>query len=146
MIRGYFRSVGGRNRPFVRCLVHFPGAPNARVIAPEFLIDTGADRSLLSPRDAIGVGLDFSILSLGPTSRGVGGETPTLLVEAMIYVEGYTIPHMLSIPEAQRPIPSVLGRDFIANFALFMEERTGRVLLLDETDVEMYGLATIGNP
>ena len=146
MIRGYFRSVGGRNRPFIRCLVYFPSAPNTRVIAPEFLIDTGADRSLLSPRDAIGFGLDFSILSRGPTSRGVGGETPTLLVEAMIYVGGYTIPLTLSIPEAQRPIPSVLGRDFIANFALFMEERTGRVLFLDETDVEMYGLTTLGNP
>ena len=145
MIRGYFRPVGGRNRPFARCLVYFPGAPNARLIAPEFLIDTGADRSLLSPRDAIGVGLDFSVLDSGPASRGVGGETPTLLVESMIYVAGYTIPLTLSIPEVQRPIPSVLGRDFIANFALFMEERTGRVLLLDEAEVEMYGLTTLGN-
>ena len=34
----------------------------------------------------------------------------------------------------------------MANFALFIEERTGRVLFLDETDVEMYGLATLGNP
>ena len=64
----------------------------------------------------------------------------------MIYVGGYTIPLTLSIPEAQRPITSVLGRDFIDNFALFMEERTRRVLLLDETDVEIYGLATLGDP
>ena len=146
MIRGYFSESGGLNRPFLRCRVDFPSAPNARTIIPEFLIDTGADRSLLSPRDAIGIGLNFSILGRGPTSRGVGGETPTLLVESIIYVEGYTIPLTLSIPEAQRPIPSVLGRDFIANFALFMEERTGRVLFLDETDVEMYDLATLGNP
>lgn len=146
MIRGYFRYTGGRNRPFLRCLVDFPSAPNAGVIAPEFLIDTGADRSLLSPKDAIGIGLNFSILDRGPTSRGVGGETPTLLVESIIYVARYTIPLTLSIPEAQRPIPSVLGRDFIANFALFLEERTGRVLFLDETDVEMYGLATLGSP
>ena len=75
----------------------------------------------------------------------MGGETSTLLVESMIYVGGYTIPLTLSIPEVQRPIPSVLGRDFIANFALFMEERTGRVLLLDEAEVEMYGLTTLGN-
>ena len=146
MIPGYFRYTGGRNRPFLRCLVDFPRAPNARVIAPEFLIDTGADRSLLSPKDAIGIGLNFSILDRGPTSRGVGGETPTLLVESIIYVARYTIPLTLSIPEAQRPIPSVLGRDFIANFAPFMEERTSRVLFLDETDVEMQGLATLGNP
>ena len=110
------------------------------------MIDTGADRSLLSPKDAVGIGLDFSILDRGPASRGVGGETPTLLVESMIYVARYTIPLTLSIPEAQRPIPSVLGRDFIANFALFLEERTGRVMFLDERDVEIYGLATLGNP
>jgi len=145
MIRGYFSESDGINRPFVRCLVYFPSFPNTRAIAPEFLIDTGADRSLLSPREAIGIGLDFSILGRGPTSRGVGGETSTLLVESMIYVEGYTIPLTLSIPEAQHPIPSVLGRDFIANFALFLEERTDRVLLLDETEVEVYGLATLGN-
>lgn len=145
MIRGYFSESGGINRPYLRCLVDFPTAPDARVVAPEFLIDTGADRSLLSPRDAIGIGLDFSNLSRGPTGRGVGGETSTLLVESMIYVGGYTIPLTLSIPEVQRPIPSVLGRDSIANFALFMEERTGRVLFLDQTDVETYGLAALGN-
>ena len=64
----------------------------------------------------------------------------------MIYVEEYIIPLTLSIPEAQRPIPSVLGRDFIVNFALFMEERSGRVLFLDQSDVERHGLAALGNP
>lgn len=145
MIRGYFSESDGISRPFLRCLVDFPQIPNAKGIAPEFLVDTGADRSLLSPRDAIWTGLNFSILGRGPASRGVGGETSTLLVESRIRVAGYTIPLTLSIPEVQRPIPSVLGRDFIANFALFMEERTERVLFLDETDIETYGLAALGN-
>ena len=146
MIRGYFRFVGGRNRPFLDCDFAFSGVPNAGASNVRLLVDTGADSTFLAPRDAIRTGIDFSTLDRGPTSRGVGGETPTLLVESEILVQGYTIPLTLSIPEAQRPIPSVLGRDFIANFALFVEERTGRVLFLDETDVEMYGLATLGNP
>ena len=30
-----------------------------------------------------------------------------------------------------RPVPSLLGRDLLAHFALFMGEHTGRVLLLE---------------
>lgn len=146
MIRGYFRSVGGRNRPFLDCDFAFPGVPDARATNVRLLVDTGADSTLLAPRDAIRTGIDFSTLARGPTSRGIGGETNTLLVESEILVQGHTISLTLSIPEAQRPIPSVLGRDFITNFALFLEERTGRVLFLDGTDVEMHGLATLGNP
>ena len=145
MIRGYFSESEGIKRPFLTCRVDFPRWQNVEAIFPEFLIDTGADRSLLSPRDAIGIGLNFSILERGPISRGVGGETHTLLVESIIYVEGYTIPLTLSIPEVQRPIPSVLGRDFIRYFALFMEERSGRVLLLDQADIDAHGLAALGS-
>jgi hypothetical protein len=35
---------------------------------------------------------------------------------------------------------SLLGRDFMRDFALFMEERTGRVLLLDQDDLESFGI------
>ncbi len=34
-----------------------------------------------------------------------------------------------------RPVPSLLGRDLLAHFALFMEEQTGHVLLLEPGEV-----------
>lgn len=33
-------------------------------------------------------------------------------------------------------IPSLLGRDVLARFALFFEERTGRVLLLEPSEAD----------
>ena len=141
MIRGRFLTTGDRTRPVLRRIVAFPGYENARIIQVTFLVDTGADRSLLSPRDAIRTRLDFAALEAGETSRGIGGETSTLLVESKIHVQGHTIPLTLSIPEVQRPIPSVLGRDFMRDFALFMEERTGRVLFFDQHDLDSLELA-----
>jgi hypothetical protein len=124
----------------------FPDAPNTGLVEVTFLADRGADRSLLSPRDAIQAGRNFAALAAGQASRGVGGETSTLLVGSEIFFQGYTIPLTPSIPESQRPIPTVLGRDFMRDFALFMEEFSGRVLFLDQADVETYGLAAVGKP
>jgi hypothetical protein len=37
---------------------------------------------------------------------------------------------------ALRTIPSLLGRDLLARFAVFLEERTNRVLLLDPQEAD----------
>jgi len=37
-------------------------------------------------------------------------------------------------------IPSLLGRDVLAHFALFFEESTGRVLLLDPGEAQRLAL------
>ena len=47
----------------------------------------------------------------------------------------------MHVPEVRQPIPSLVGRDFMANFALFMEERTGRVLFLNEEDLSAVNLS-----
>jgi len=52
---------------------------------------------------------------------GVGGRLQTRAID--------TMPSFVGSPTAI-PIPSLLGRDSLARFALFMEERSGRVLLL----------------
>jgi hypothetical protein len=36
-------------------------------------------------------------------------------------------------------IPSLLGRDLLAHFALFFEERTGKVLLLEPAEADALG-------
>ncbi|MBI4504935.1 MAG: hypothetical protein HY691_05315 [Chloroflexi bacterium] len=44
------------------------------------------------------------------------------------------------MPGPTLPIPSLLGRDILAYFALFLEELTDRVLLLDPSEVDTLAL------
>ena len=43
-------------------------------------------------------------------------------------------------PDARLAIPSLLGRDILSNFALFIEERTDKVLLLEPAEADALGL------
>ena len=135
MIRGYFSTIGTIRRPFLYCEFEFPRNPEIGTAGVELLVDTGADRTILSPVDAASMGIDTSRLDAGRRSSGIGGVTPTRMIESRIIVQDFTSPLRLHIPEARLPIPSLLGRDFMSNFALFMEERTGRVLFLDQGDL-----------
>ena len=140
MIRGYFSTVGTIRRPFLYCEFDFPRHPEVGTAAVELLVDTGADRTILSPVDAASLGIDTLRLDLGRRSRGVGGITPTRVLDSRIIVQNFAAPLRLHVPEARLPIPSLLRRDFMSNFALFMEERTGRVIFLDQEDLNDFPL------
>ena len=141
MIRGYYSTVGAVRRPFLYCSLEFPKHPNVGASGIELLVDTGADRTILSPIDAGNMGLDVPALDVGLRSRGIGGEVSTRVVESTLTVQGYSTSITMHVPEVRQPIPSLVGRDFMANFALFMEERTGRVLFLDEEDLSAVNLS-----
>lgn len=145
MFRGFFADDGARRAPYVRCDVQFPDAPHLGTHHVELLVDTGADRTTLSRGMAESIGLDLNVLPDGGTSTGFGGVTAVRMVEARFLVESHMITLWLRILESRHPIPSVLGRDFMREFALFMEETSERVLFLDQSDVERYGLAALGN-
>jgi hypothetical protein len=108
------------------------------------LVDTGADRTVLSPIDAIRLtrrfGVNLDDIPQGVSSTGVGGPASTRIIRAVLNIESFSTPLTLTILEPIRnrilPIPSLLGRDILSHFALFMEERTSRMLLLEphETD------------
>jgi hypothetical protein len=49
-------------------------------------------------------------------------------------------PQTLAQQRALARIPSLLGRDIIARFALVLEERTSRVLLLDPAEADALNL------
>ena len=144
MIRGQFREIRGRATPILTCDLEFPDFPHIGTRTLDLLIDTGSDRTTLSRPTAESIGLDLATLPDGGTSTGVGGVSAVRQVRVSLSVQDFSTEFWLRIPELRQPTPSVLGRDLIANFALFIEERTGRVLFLDQTDVEMYGLATLG--
>ncbi len=80
MIQGYFSTIGATRRPFVYASLQFPVLSDLH-FGVEFLVDTGADRTMLSPSDAARIGIDLSTLSLGARSTGVGGQVQTREIE-----------------------------------------------------------------
>ncbi|MSQ14646.1 MAG: hypothetical protein EXR50_02115 [Dehalococcoidia bacterium] len=113
------------------------------------LIDTGADSTILAPRDdtrlAQRFGISLNTLPGGNPTTGVGGQTRTRVIEAIITLNTFTIPLTLTIlvppPGAPLPpIPSLLVRDILSHFALFMEDRTDRVLLLKPQEADALNL------
>ena len=133
MIQGYF--VEPRRRPFIDGRFRFPGLDNLSVDV-RLLVDTGADRTILSPQDAESIGIDITSLPLGAPGSGVGGQAPTRVMEAVLTIGNFSTTLTLPIPETSHPIPSLPGRDILAHFALFMEERTQRVLLLEPYEAD----------
>jgi hypothetical protein len=143
MIRGYFSIEQGRRRPFLDAVFQFPTLNNQQLQVP-LLVDTGADRTILSPTDALRLsrrfGTNLADLPQSAPSTGVGGQAPTKTIDAVLYINSYsaslTLTILEPIPGRLLPIPSLLGRDILSHFALFMEERTGKMLLLEPAEAE----------
>jgi predicted aspartyl protease len=141
MIRGFLREEAGRRRPFVSAVLEIPSLQCWGDLA--FLVDTGADGTLLSPRDAALLGIDERSLPAGPPSTGIGGRVATVHVQATIILNhlSYDVPLRILAPRTARQrndlarIPSLLGRDVLAHLALYIEERSRRVLLLEPAEV-----------
>lgn len=109
----------------------------------EFLVDTGADSTLLAPADLIFLGVDQRGLAATGLSTGIGGTIRTATVDIILWLDqrALTASARVLLPgrlqqHALARIPSLLGRDILREFALFMEERSGRVLLLDALEAD----------
>ena len=138
---GEFKGRGRRIVPYLTCNLDFPDVPRIGRKTVDLMVDTGADRTTLSRSTAESIGLNLATLPDGGTSSGVGGMSALRQVRSHLSVQGYSTTLWLAIQESRFTAPSLLGRDFMADFALFMEERTRRVLFLDPDDVARLGLA-----
>lgn len=141
MIRGYISPAGGRRRPFVDAMLHFPGID--RNLKVPFLLDTGAGRTILSTTDAERLRTEFGVvlasLPQGMPSMGVDGQMPTRTIETVLTLDAFSMPLVLPILEdsyARFRIPSLLGRDILSQFALYLEERSDLVLLLEPAEAD----------
>lgn len=147
MILGYFQTEGRFQRPYVDLILQFPVADN-RQLEVSFLVDTGADRTLLSPTEGVRLrqqlGIEFLDLPFGTPIGGIGGQTETRRIDATLDIGEQSISTTLSLvepPPGQFPtMPSLLGRDIIYQLALFMEYRANRLLLLDESETKHISL------
>ena len=135
MTTGYFVAEGAFRRPYIEVEVTFLDASN-RTLKFAFVVDTGADHTLLSPRDALRLrnqlGIDIREMPRGNPIGGVGGYAETRLVRATLVIGSYetTMPlHVVDIPPGPSDMPSLIGRDIIYDFALFMEHNADRLYL-----------------
>lgn len=136
MATGFFVAEGAFRRPYVEVEVTFLDAGN-QSIKIEFVVDTGAGHTLLSPSDAdrlhSQLGLDIRTMPRGNPIGGIGGYAETRIVTATLAIGGYqtTMPlHVVDLPPGPYDMPSLVGRDIIYDFALFMEHSADRLHLL----------------
>ena len=97
--------------------------PELGLAAPiPFLADTGATGTVIHPKDAISLGVDFSKLKYDASSRGVGGFARATRQDARILFQDeatqewyeYRLPVTIAEPsEYNRDYPSLLGRDVL---------------------------------
>ena len=144
MTTGYFQTDSAYRKPYIDIEVSFPDAGN-RSLVTAFLIDTGADSTMLSFDILVYIrnelGIDFFDLPVSekPIS-GVGGYVRTRTIRATLTIGNYstTMPVPIMEPPSGTPVamPSLLGMDILQDFALFVESRNDRVALLDEAQTE----------
>ena len=113
-----------------------------------FLIDTGASRTVIADTDAIKLGLDYSKLhKTKENMTGIGGVVDTyamrdtklhFVTNGKIHVEKlaeiFVIKHIVmdeKTKELVRRIPSLLGRDILGKYTLFVDDYN-RVFITDE--------------
>ena len=132
MLRGSFEAITGG--PFIQGSVALPGI--ARVTEISFLVDTGADTTMLLPQDSGGMGIDFDLLpGRIERSTGLGGVARVKTLPATVsftdpgravYVYEVALP-IVEPSEAIRDMPSLLGRDVLRRWRMTYSPPTNRL-------------------
>jgi hypothetical protein len=144
-IKGYFNTDGS---PFVDVIVYRRNAGTARRIS--FLIDTGTPRTVISERDAdkLGIG-QADMQKMNADMLGIGGFTQIFKLTDLTFsfmtecgqyqqniVEVLVNKHDHLPEQYKKQIPSLLGRDVTAEYALILDGRRDLVLLSDESPLQ----------
>lgn len=117
VLTGRFGDTSGR--PYVEGKIGLPDFSITGGIS--FLVDTGADRTILMPTDWRLLGLDYSALTGTTDIGGIGGSVTFLTTKAVI---AFVIPsetvyiyevEIAFAPDDEdyREVPSILGRDIL---------------------------------
>lgn len=125
MLQGRFGNTSGQ--PFIEGRFYLPRLKIESDIS--FLVDTGADRTLLMPLDGKRINLDYDKLKGSKESVGIGGiannyEEPAIVVfsepgnRLFVYITKLMI---ASYGDEIRDIPSLLGRDILDRWRMIYD-------------------------
>jgi len=131
-LRGRFGDTSGR--PYLEGLLYLPRLNIKSNVS--FLVDTGADRSILHPLDGQRVGLDYSSLQGHIEATGTNGvagyfEEQALLIftESGRNLHAYRIDVLISPPGSEiMDLPSLLGRDILKNWRMMFNPSKNRLV------------------
>ena len=142
MLRGRFGNTSGR--PFIAGRLFIPRLKLHSDIS--FLVDTGADRTVLLVDDASKMQIDYSRLKFGKQiSVGIGGSTRHYIEPAIVtFEEAGRRLHVYQIELAiaqyngkLRRVPSLLGRDVLDRWRMSYnpsrDRLTFQVISADQT-------------
>ena len=131
MLRGRIGNTSGE--PLLEGLLQIPSQNISNHIS--FLVDTGADMSILMPDDGVLMGIDYSALSDTQVVGGIGGETTIYTEPArIIFAESGKCLHAYAITLGISPVKkeleethSLIGRDILQNWKMRYHPTTGYV-------------------
>jgi hypothetical protein len=122
VLRGRFGNTDGR--PYIEGRLVLPRLNLKSEVT--FIVDTGADHSVLMPRDATRMGVDYAQLTGNVAATGIGGLSQACVEDAilafsepgtMLYV--YRVQILLpAISPDILHIPSLLGRDILNRWSM----------------------------
>ena len=130
-------SFGAFGRPHIVARVQLPRLSKEAQIA--FVVDTGADQSLLSAGDSVTkLGIDYQSLRNPTTCHGVGGPLVTYPENARIIFgphddawRAFEIEIGIAEynPDAAGEFPSLLGRDILDESRVVVDRKNGELYL-----------------
>ena len=130
-IEGEFREQDRPPSPSVTAVVEIPKMGVSQSV--KFLVDTGASRTVLHPRDILRLGIDFVTYAADACPiafSGVGGKASYTVEDAILYFEnsktdlraliGPLDPSQFDFALNEH-VPSLLGRDFLNQGRLIVD-------------------------
>ena len=123
----------GLTRPVLRATIQ---ASDGTLIADDFLIDSGADRTVFSAALMVRPQLPSRSLNSGTALCGIGGQAESVLVNATVqFLTRAGLPVRIhgefsAFTDPTATDLSILGRDILDHFDLIISRRQNEVLMI----------------
>ena len=136
MLEGRFGGVSGA--PYIQAHVSFPRLRLRGLLW--LLIDTGADVTVLMPRDSNRLSINLRILTDLTESQGIGGiargyqEAAAIPFSDRRYIYSYITKMEIAAPLPHNSrIPSLLGRDILGHWRLIVDRPENEIRCVPKT-------------